>query len=127
MEKLCARVRVEDATALEKLVRPVRERASVAVQDFLVLHSDPVPLPASAPTSLTPSYVSGTCHTDDDGDDETSCERQIQLPEIPPDQIAAESWENLEEVCKYKTLLYSRCVSVCFVFDSFYIVCGHKQ
>lgn len=100
MEKLCARVRVEDATALEKLVRPVRERASVAVQDFLVLHSDPVPLPASAPTSLTPSYVSGTCHTDDDGDDETSCERQIQLPEIPPDQIAAESWENLEEDLK---------------------------
>lgn len=94
MEKLCSRVRVEDSAALEKLVRPVRERASVAVQDFLCLHSD------SAHTPATPAATSVSSRHDDDEDEETFSEKQVQLPVIPADQIAAESWENLEEDLK---------------------------
>lgn len=42
MEKLCQRVRSSEAPVLEKLVQPIRERASAATQDFLQLHSDSV-------------------------------------------------------------------------------------
>lgn len=93
MEMLCGRVRVEDASALEKLVCPIRERAAAAVQDFLLLHPTPEPQAANSPASDTP-YSS---HHDVNEDEELMSEMQIQLPAIPADQIAAESWENLEE------------------------------
>ncbi|XP_072317289.1 syntaxin-17 [Eucyclogobius newberryi] len=107
MEKLCGRVRVEDAASLENLVQPIRKRASVAVQDFLLLHPAPEPRATHAPAAHAPAsrapatYAPGT-HTssdahDVDGEEETLSERQIQLPAIPADEIAAESWENLEE------------------------------
>ncbi|CAF88803.1 unnamed protein product, partial [Tetraodon nigroviridis] len=80
MEKLCSRVRPKDASALEALVQPVRDRASAAVHDFLLLHSRPVSQPPS-PAG-------------------TSQQIQLQLPEIPADQSAAESWDNLEEVSR---------------------------
>lgn len=103
MEKLCARVRCEDADALEALVKPVRDRASAAARDFLLLHSNPVPQPAPAPppAAQPSSCVSSSFHADDDVDEEPVYGRQIQfyLPEIPADQSAAESWDNLEEVC----------------------------
>lgn len=100
MEKLCARVRAEDAAALEALVKPVRDRASAAAQDFLQLHSNPVPAPP--PASQPSSCVSSSGHSDDDVDEEPVAGRQIQLqlPEIPTDQSAAESWDNLEEDLK---------------------------
>lgn len=91
MEALCGRVRVEDAAALEKLVRPIRERAAAAVRDFLLLQ--PSPAPQSAPHSPPPDE-------NHDDDDETLSEMQIQLPAIPTEEIAAESWENLEEDLK---------------------------
>ncbi|XP_037310972.1 syntaxin-17 [Pungitius pungitius] len=100
MEKLCTRVRAEDADALEELVKPVRDRASAAARDFLLLHSNPAPQPARAtPPS---SCVSSSCHTDDNMCEEPVSGRQIQLqlPEIPADQSAAESWDNLEEDLK---------------------------
>ncbi len=99
MEKLCARVRSEDTAALEALVKPVRDRASAAARDFLLLHSNPVSQPSSA--AQPSSCVSRSCHTDEDVDEEPVSGRQIQLqlPEIPADQSAAESWDNLEEVC----------------------------
>ncbi|XP_038565708.1 syntaxin-17 [Micropterus salmoides] len=103
MEKLCARVRVEDAGALEVLVKPVRDRASVAAQDFLLLHSNPVPQPASAqpPAAQPSSCVSSSCHPDDDvGQESSGRQIQLHLPEIPADQSAAESWDNLEEDLK---------------------------
>ncbi|XP_034409012.1 syntaxin-17 isoform X2 [Cyclopterus lumpus] len=98
MEKLCTRVRAEDADALEALVRPVRDRASAAARDFLLLHSNPVPQPAPAtpPAAQPSSCVSSSCHADDN-----MCEQiQLYLPEIPADQSAAESWDNLEEDLK---------------------------
>lgn len=98
MEKLCSRVRPEDAEALEALVKPVRSRASAAAQDFLLLHSNPVPQTTSAaPSATSPS----SWHTDEDVGEELMSDRQIQLhlPEIPADQNAAESWGNLEAVC----------------------------
>lgn len=102
MEKLCSRVRAEDAAALERLIKPVRDRASAATQDFLHLHSNPVPQPAPAlpPAAQPSSCVSSSYHDDDDGDEGPVSGRQIQLhlPEIPADQSAAESWDNLEEV-----------------------------
>ncbi|XP_056236788.1 syntaxin-17 [Seriola aureovittata] len=106
MEKLCARVRAEDADALETLVKPVRERASAATQDFLLLHSNPVqqpaPPPSPPPATQPSSYVSSSCHAVDDAGEEPMSSRQIQLhlPEIPADQSAAESWDNLEEDLK---------------------------
>ncbi|XP_041843476.1 syntaxin-17 [Melanotaenia boesemani] len=104
MEKLCSRVRAEDAAALEALVKPVRDRALAAAQDFLRLHSNPVPQPTSAPPPATQpsSCASRSCHSVDDLDEEALSGRQtqLQLPEIPADQSAAESWDNLEEDLK---------------------------
>ncbi|XP_061572751.1 syntaxin-17 [Cololabis saira] len=104
MEKLCSRVRAEDAAALEALVKPVRDRASVAAQDFLLVHSNPHPTPVSPPAAQSSSSSSSThCHAVDDvGEDEQVLSEQIQLylPQIPPDQSAAESWDNLEEDLK---------------------------
>ena len=102
MEKLCSRVRAEDVGALEALVKPVRDRASAAAQDFLHLHSNPVPqpVPSTPPAAQPSSRGSSGCHADDDECEEPVSGRQIQLhlPEIPADQSAAESWDNLEEV-----------------------------
>lgn len=104
MEKLCARVRAEDAAALDALVKPVRDRASAAAQDFLLLHSNPVPQPAPAtpPAAEPSSCVSSSLHADDNACEEPAFGRQmqLQLPEIPADQSAAESWDNLEEDLK---------------------------
>lgn len=99
MEKLCARVRAEDAAALEELVKPVKDRASAAAQDFLLLHSNPVSQP-TPPAAQPSSCVSSSCPAEDDVDEEPLYGRQLQLqlPEIPADQSAAESWDNLEEV-----------------------------
>lgn len=109
MEKLCTRVRAEDAEALDALVKPVRDRASAAARDFLLLHSNPVPQPAPAtpPATQPSSCVSGGYHAaaaDDDDvyEEQVVSGRQIQLhlPEIPADQSAAESWDDLEEELK---------------------------
>ncbi|KAK1895068.1 Syntaxin-17 [Dissostichus eleginoides] len=101
MEKLCMRVRAEDAPALDALVQPVRDRASAAARDFLLLHSNPVPQPApKTPPAAQPNRcVSSSYHDDDDVCEGPLSGRQIQLqlPEIPADQSAAESWDNLEE------------------------------
>lgn len=96
MEMLCARVRAEDASALEALVRPVRDRATAAVQDFLLLHSRPVSQPPPAAARTSDGFGGGG------GGEEPTPVRQIQLqlPEIPADQSAAESWDNLEEVSR---------------------------
>lgn len=103
MEKLCTRVRSEDAAALEMLVKPVRDRASAATGDFLLLHSNPVPqlMPAPPPAAQPSSCVSTSYSVDYDVGEQLVPDRQIQsqLPEIPADQSAAESWDNLEEVC----------------------------
>lgn len=99
MEKLCARVRAEDAAALEELVRPIRDRALAAVQDFLLLHSRPVSLPPLPPAEAAQTSSCAASH-DDAGEEELASVRQsqLQLPEIPADQSAAKSWDNLEEV-----------------------------
>ncbi|XP_012675898.2 syntaxin-17 [Clupea harengus] len=95
MEKLCGRVRSEDAATLDKLVQPIREQASSAAQGFLRLHSE-------AENTL-PSQPAGshTLHApscgDDDMDVTSLAVTQMQLPAIPPEQNAAESWDSLEE------------------------------
>ncbi|KAM4568462.1 syntaxin-17 [Fundulus diaphanus] len=99
MEKLCSRVRSEDGEALEALVKPVRDRASAAAQDFLLLHSDP---PATPPDARSSISQSGSWRDGEEADEEPPPDGQIQLrlPEIPADQNAAESWDNLEEDLK---------------------------
>lgn len=92
METLCGRVRSEDAAALEKLVRPIRERAAAAVQDFLLLNPAP-----ELPSTHSPAPDTPTQRYDVNEDEEMLSEMQIQLPAIPVNQLAAESWENLEE------------------------------
>lgn len=99
MEKLCTRVRAEDTAALEALVKPVRDRASAAARDFLLLHSNLAPQPPLAAAQPS-SCVSSSSHADDNMDKEpvSGSQMQLRLPEIPADQSAAESWDNLEEV-----------------------------
>lgn len=108
MEKLCTRVRAEDASALEALVKPVRDRASAAAQDFLQLHSSPVSQPPSPTAPQPTSSASGSSHSDSDAEEElvSGGQTQLHLPEIPADESAAESWENLEEVCMSDQSLY---------------------
>ncbi|XP_011603970.2 syntaxin-17 isoform X2 [Takifugu rubripes] len=100
MEKLCARVRADDAAALEVLVQPIRDMALAAVQDFLLLHSRPVSQPPSPPAAAPTSSCGAS--RDDAGEEEPAPvgHSQLQLPEIPADQSAAESWDNLEEDLK---------------------------
>lgn len=40
MEKLCLRVRQEDIPVLQRMINPIKEEASVAIKDFLQLHSE---------------------------------------------------------------------------------------
>lgn len=99
MEKLCGRVRAEDAAALEALVKPIRDRASAAAQDFLQLHSAPAPQPPPPPQQA--SIASSSSHDNGDAMREEPAsgrQTQLQLPEIPAEESAVESWENLEEV-----------------------------
>eukprot|EP00063_Salmo_salar_P066881 XP_014041716.1 PREDICTED: syntaxin-17-like [Salmo salar] len=99
MEKLCGRVRPEDGPALERLVQPIRDRASAAAQDFLLLHSNPAPLP-QAPRPPGHSS-SGGSHGDDVGREPPPVNQtQLLLPVIPLNESAAESWDTLEEDLK---------------------------
>lgn len=100
MEKLCARVRAEDAAALEVLVQPVRDRALAAVQDFLLLHARPVSQPPSPPAAAQTSSCAAPPLFPGEEEPTSVRQNQLQLPEIPADQSAAESWDNLEEVSR---------------------------
>ncbi|CAL8247182.1 unnamed protein product [Lota lota] len=106
MEKLCARVRAEDAPALQELVTPIRERALAAAQDFLLLHSNPAPCPrwsdqSSTGTGAPPGGLPTGRPVDQEGDEPISlCQVQLRLSEIPAKQNAAESWDTLEEDLK---------------------------
>lgn len=62
MEKLCGRVHSADAEALEKLVQPIRDRASAAIQEFLQIHSDAISRP-DAPTISTHETISTASET----------------------------------------------------------------
>lgn len=137
MEKLCGRVCSADAEDLEKLVQPIRERASAAIQEFLRIHSDAINRP-DVPTISTHETIS-TLHSmcfwvclccmklfnmcfycynslqafslscDGLGDGDTGLpgspvtQTQLLLPEIPPEQNAAESWDSLAEVIHTNT------------------------
>uniref|UniRef100_A0A8C1IYN0 Syntaxin 17 n=1 Tax=Cyprinus carpio TaxID=7962 RepID=A0A8C1IYN0_CYPCA len=103
MEKLCGRVRSADAEALKKLVQPIKDRASTAIQEFLWIHSNAVNRP-DAPTTgkdfhKTTSTASDMLHRDCDTGVPGSpvTQTQLLLPEIPPEQNAAESWDSLAE------------------------------
>ncbi|XP_052474411.1 syntaxin-17 isoform X1 [Carassius gibelio] len=103
MEKLCGRVRSADAEDLEKLVQPIKDRASTAIQEFLRIHSNAISRP-DAPTIGADSYkttstASDTLHRDCDTGVPGSpvTQTQLLLPEIPPEQNAAESWDSLAE------------------------------
>ncbi|XP_050987059.1 syntaxin-17 isoform X2 [Labeo rohita] len=102
MEKLCGRVRSADAEALEKLVEPIRDRASTAIQEFLRIHSDAVNRPdvsVIGKKSHEISTASDTLHSHGDTGVPGSpvTQTQLLLPEIPPEQNAAESWDCLAE------------------------------
>ncbi|XP_067304689.1 syntaxin-17 [Pseudorasbora parva] len=104
MEKLCGRVRSADSEALEQLVQPVRDRASTAIQEFLQIHSDAVNRPCFHETINTDFHetlgtASDKLHSDGDADVPGSSVTQTQLllPQIPPEQNAAESWDSLAE------------------------------
>ncbi|XP_029445774.1 syntaxin-17 isoform X2 [Rhinatrema bivittatum] len=97
MEKLCLRVKKEDAPILRNMIFPVKEEASAAVTKFLQLHSHSAEelnrqfneQNTAQPTPLTRSTTTG--------DEESRLQKFSPLPEIPHDQNAAESWETLEE------------------------------
>nr|XP_033785544.1 syntaxin-17 [Geotrypetes seraphini]XP_033785545.1 syntaxin-17 [Geotrypetes seraphini]XP_033785546.1 syntaxin-17 [Geotrypetes seraphini] len=108
MEQLCLRVRKEDAQILGTMINPVKKNASVAVTEFLHLHSKSVEelkkqyneQNTNQSTPLTRSTITGeqSYDVEDDGDSFQSFSQSFSpLPEIPQDQNAAESWEILEE------------------------------
>lgn len=121
MEKLCGRVRSADAPALEKLVQPIRERASTAAQNFLSLHADSVnnlgPRPQQTLTTGADN-TSDAAYSDADvgGAEPLFTQNQLLLPAIPPEQNAAESWDSLEEdlreldglVNEFSSLVYAQ-------------------
>ncbi|MFT7816255.1 syntaxin-17 isoform X1 [Arapaima gigas] len=106
METLCGLVRREDAQALDKLVRPIRERASKAAHDFLKLHAETANLEPAALCRHSEEALGGWPAAQGTVDHASGAEEhespqpaqaQLLLPEIPQDQNAAESWESLEE------------------------------
>uniref|UniRef100_A0A4W5PJP9 Uncharacterized protein n=1 Tax=Hucho hucho TaxID=62062 RepID=A0A4W5PJP9_9TELE len=112
MEKLCGRVRPEDGPALERLVQPIRDRASAAAQDFLLLHSNPAPLP-QAPRHPGNSSSGGSQGDDVGREPPPVNQTQLLLPVIPLNESAAESWDTLEEVGIFVALvLYSQIVLI---------------
>ncbi|XP_013929291.1 PREDICTED: syntaxin-17 [Thamnophis sirtalis] len=103
MENLCARVRKEDILTLQRMIDPVKGEASVAIKEFLQLHSESAEAlkrqfrePEAALTRSTTVEGTETFSSAENGENSLS---QIfaPLPEIPQDQNAAESWEVLEE------------------------------
>ncbi|KFQ27023.1 Syntaxin-17 [Mesitornis unicolor] len=105
MEKLCLRVRQEDIPVLQRMINPVKEEASLAIKDFLQLHSQSAEelkrqLEGQDDASLTRSATVGgeTLHNMEEVKDGSQSLIQIScLPEIPQEENAAESWETLEE------------------------------
>ncbi|TSK20232.1 Syntaxin-17 [Bagarius yarrelli] len=107
MDKLCQRVRSSEAPALDKLVRPIKDRASAATQEFLRLHSDSVNHPGprpQQPASTDSHSASDSAYSEDDvGGAESPVTRfQVLLPAIPAEENAAESWDSLEEAQQEK-------------------------
>ncbi|KAM6968065.1 syntaxin-17 [Aplochiton taeniatus] len=102
MEKLCGRVRPEDGLALEELVQPIRDKASAAAQDFLLLHWNPPPHPGPLPPAHVPACPASSSQGEEDvgGEIPPVSQAQLYLPEIPADLNAAESWGSLEEELK---------------------------
>uniref|UniRef100_A0A672TRV9 Syntaxin-17 n=1 Tax=Strigops habroptila TaxID=2489341 RepID=A0A672TRV9_STRHB len=105
MEKLCLRVRREDILVLQRMINPVKEEASLAIKDFLQLHSQSAEelkrqLEGQEDASLTRSATVGgeTLHNTEVKDGSQSLiQIYSPLPEIPQRENAAESWETLEE------------------------------
>ncbi|XP_044309283.1 syntaxin-17 [Varanus komodoensis] len=109
MEKLCLRVRKEDLQSLQRMIDPVKEQASLAIKEFLQLHSESaeelkkrfseneaslqVPLTRSTTIAAETFYN----HEEEGGTSQIHGQVFLPLPEIPQDQNAAESWEILEE------------------------------
>lgn len=150
MEKLCGRVRSVDAEALETLVQPIRDRASAAIQEFLQIHSDAVNrqnFNEAIATAAETSHCMCLCFMilimcffylirqaiwlwcNGSGEDDTGVpgspvtQTQLLLPEIPPEQNAAESWDSLAEVThanpyRYLGTFSFTCSSWCFFFQS---------
>ncbi|XP_066481026.1 syntaxin-17 [Tiliqua scincoides] len=104
MEKLCLRIRKEDTPALQRMLSPVKEEASLAIKKFLQLHSESAEelkkqfseREASPQAPLTRSMTIGA-DTFAEGTSQSLSQLFSPLPEIPQDQNASESWETLEE------------------------------
>ncbi|KAM6457719.1 syntaxin-17 isoform 2-T2 [Liasis olivaceus] len=106
MENLCTRVRKEDILTLQRMIDPVKDEASLAIKEFLQLHSESAKVlerqfgeqEASSQAPLARSATVGAetfCDAEDGGN--SPIQVFSPLPEIPQDQNAAESWEILEE------------------------------
>ncbi|XP_041264123.1 syntaxin-17 isoform X2 [Onychostruthus taczanowskii] len=98
MEKLCLRVRQEDIPLLQRMINPIKEEASLAIKDFLQLHSESAEelkrqLKGQEDASLTRSATLGQEVKDGS---QSLIQIYSRLPEIPQEENAAESWESLE-------------------------------
>ncbi|XP_062937852.1 syntaxin-17 [Cynocephalus volans] len=104
MEKLCLKVRRDDLVLLKRMIDPVKEEASAATAEFLRLHLESVEVLKKQfndeETLLQPltrsMTVGGTFHTTEAEASSQGLTQIYALPDIPRDQNAAESWENLE-------------------------------
>ncbi|KAL1776401.1 syntaxin-17 [Sigmodon hispidus] len=105
MEKLCLKVHKDDLVLLKRMIDPVKEAAAVATAEFLQLHLESVEElkkqfneeeALSQPSLMRSTTVGGALHTAEAEAAPQSLTQIYALPEIPRDQNAAESWDNLE-------------------------------
>ncbi|TRZ25629.1 hypothetical protein HGM15179_001440 [Zosterops borbonicus] len=122
MEKLCLRVRQEDIPVLQRMINPIKEEASIAIKDFLQLHSESAEelkrqLKGQEDASLTRSATLGEetlYNTEVKDGSQSLIQIYSRLPEIPQEENAAESWESLEgDLIELSQLVTEFSVLVC--------------
>uniref|UniRef100_A0A7M4F4A3 Syntaxin-17 n=1 Tax=Crocodylus porosus TaxID=8502 RepID=A0A7M4F4A3_CROPO len=110
MEKLCSQIRLEDIQILQRMINPVKEEASFAIKEFLLLHSESAEelkkqFNEQEDTTVKPPLTRSTTvgggkpfhNVEAVGNSQSFIQMHSPLPEIPQDENAAESWETLEE------------------------------
>ncbi|XP_019638220.1 PREDICTED: syntaxin-17-like [Branchiostoma belcheri] len=106
MDRTRQQIRDEDVELFDRRVSPVRDEAFRAVADFMEMYAEPVEPLADVEPVIIPHQTgkqgiarstSRELGREDTPPDVTMAQEQKQLPSIPQDQPALQSWGNLRE------------------------------
>ncbi|KAI8496182.1 endoplasmic reticulum-Golgi intermediate compartment organization [Branchiostoma belcheri] len=106
MDRTRQQIREEDVELFDRRVSPVRDEAFRAVAEFMEMYAEPVePLADVEPVIIphqtgkqgVPRTTSRELGREDIPPDVSMAQEQKQLPSIPQDQPALQSWGNLRE------------------------------